>query len=408
MHLSDSLDDLFRLSDAHASALRKLGIRSVRDLLYHFPARYEQAGGEASVAGLASGQEVSLVGTLEKLEAKKSWKSRTPMTEGFLRDASGRIKMRWFNQPYIAKMYAEGTVVRATGKVSGSEGKLYLANPQLQKTDGLIYQTKDTSDFFAVYPESRGVSSLWLRSAVKKIFEQKINIEDPIPAALLKKYNLPTLKTALVWIHQPKNLKDAQAARKRFAFEEVFFIQLARGRERLEQKKEKSFIVEASPRDIADFADAFPFEATRAQRRAIDALLTDMRSGAPMSRLLEGDVGSGKTAVAAAAAYAAVRSRPEGQTFGTLQVAYMAPTEILAKQHFESFIKYFETHPINIGLITGSGCYKFPSKVSRGARRPFPARSSSNGWQTARYPSSSGRTRSYKSRFTSSTSRSSS
>ncbi|MEK7108898.1 MAG: ATP-dependent DNA helicase RecG [Patescibacteria group bacterium] len=392
MHLGDNITDQFRLTDIQKTALRKLGIRTVRDLLYHFPARYDAAGQEAQIAGVASGQETTLTGTLEKLEAKKGWKSRIPMTEGFLQDSSGKIKLRWFNQPYIAKMYQNGTLVRAVGKITGSEGKLYMANPQLQKIsateaglfagqklvaeNGLV-EAKPTrgpflrqgsvpGDFFAVYPESRGITSLWFRSAIKKILEQKIEAEDPIPPAMLKKYNLPTLRTALVWAHAPQKLKDAGAARKRFAFEEVFMIQLERGKERAEQAREKSFSIDAPRQDIAGFMREFPFEATVAQKKAIEAILGDMRTGHPMSRLLEGDVGSGKTAVAATACFATVRTRPEGQDFGTLQVAYMAPTEILAKQHFESFIKYFEHFPINIGLITGSGCYKFPSKIGKG------------------------------------------
>jgi ATP-dependent DNA helicase RecG len=389
------LEDIFRLTDAQKSALKKLGVRTVRDVLYHFPARWEQGGEAASIAGAASGQEVSLVGQLEKLEAKKGWKSRIPMTEGFLRDTSGRIKVRWFNQPYIAKMYAEGTTVKATGKVTGSLGKLYMANPQLQKVsfeeqklfgqNGLAsparkmesdsqdeenrgpFGRKVSADLFAVYPESRGVSSLWFRSAVKKLFDAHVleALEDPLPPTVVKKYNLPTLRTALHWMHQPQSLKDAEAARKRFAYEEVFFIQLERGRERAEQARERSYAVEAPRQDIQAFMDDFPFEATTAQKKAVDAILKDLHAGRPMSRLLEGDVGSGKTAVAATACYACVRTRPPGQTFGTLQAAYMAPTEILAKQHFDSFIKYFEHFPINIGLITGSGCYKFPSKVGK-------------------------------------------
>lgn len=143
-------------------------------------------------------------------------------------------------------------------------------------------------------------------------------------------------------------------------------IQLERGQERIKQSYEKSFAIDAPAQEVAEFMSRFPFTATAAQDKAIEAILNDMRSGHPMSRLLEGDVGSGKTAVAATAAFAVVNTRPIGQTYGTLQVAYMAPTEILAKQHFESFIKYFEYFPINIGLITGSSCYKFPSKVSKG------------------------------------------
>ena len=387
MQLSTPLTEAFRLSDAHKRALARLGLRTMRDLLFHFPFRYEQGGDETTVAGLVAGQEASLVGTLERLETKKSWKRRIPVSEGYLRDQSGRIKVRWFNQPYIAKMYGEGAVVKATGKVSGTGEKIYLANPKLERVSlteaGLFKgptlaqgsQRSDLGMLFAVYPESRGVTSLWFRHNIAKILPEVLpRIEDPIPAELLKRYNLPTLKSALVWIHAPKSAKDAEAARKRFAFEEVFLIQLERAQERLRQEKEKSFIVDAEGEDVEDFISAFPFTATKAQRSAIEAILNDMKSGHLMSRLLEGDVGSGKTAVAAAAAWAAVRTRPQDQSYGTLQVAYMAPTEILAKQHFESFIKFFETtpeggnkiSPINIGLITGSGCYKFPSKVKRG------------------------------------------
>lgn len=117
-------------------------------------------------------------------------------------------------------------------------------------------------------------------------------------------------------------------------------------------------------KDMQDFLKRFPFEPTNSQKNSIETVLKDMGKNFPMSRLLEGDVGSGKTAVAATASYVAVKQRPNGQSFGNLQVAYMAPTEILAAQHFESFIKYFKHLPINIGLITGSGCRKFPSKVN--------------------------------------------
>ena len=390
MQLSNLLTEHFRLTDIQKSAFNKLGIKTVRDLLYHFPFRYEAAGGEASVAGLVLGQEVSVIGVLEKMETKKAWKSRRPVSEGYLRDTSGRIKLRWFNQPYIAKMYLDGTRVRATGKVSGAPGKLYLANPQLQKVsitelEGAQGQTLDLDsprsdlnpmarsdlaipELFAVYPETKGITSLWFRHAIKKVLAGGAleEVEDPLPADILKKYHLPALASSIVWMHAPQKLKDAEAARKRFAFEEVFFIQLARGVERALQAKQQSFAIHPPKEAINEFVGEFPFKPTVAQEKAIDAILNDMQSGQPMSRLLEGDVGSGKTAVAATAAFAVVKTRPAGQNYGTLQVAYMAPTEILAKQHFESFIKFFENNPINIGLITGSGCYKFPSKVHQG------------------------------------------
>lgn len=387
MQLSSNLTEHFRLSEPHRQALSKLGITTIYDLLHHFPSRFEAPGHESAIAGLTLGMDAAVTGVLEKLETKKSWKRRIPVSEGYLRDGSGRIKLMWFNQPYIAKMYMDGTTVRAVGKVSGSAGKLYLANPELEKVsavEGVLFVAVDdkgptlTQDspgsdlgaakLFAVYPESRGVTSLWLRHAIEKVLKSGIvdTLEDPIPSDILKRYNLPALKSALVWIHTPEKQKDADAARKRFAFEEVFLIQLERRQERARALAEQSFAVDAPPQAIAEFMQTFPFAATGAQQRAVEHILGDMRSGQPMSRLLEGDVGSGKTAVAATAAYAAVRTRPTNQNFGTLQVAYMAPTEILAKQHFESFIKYFVPFPINIGLITGSGCFKFPSKTKKG------------------------------------------
>src|SRR3989344_6766338 len=133
MQFSDNLSDCFRLTESQKSALKKLGIRTIKDLLYHLPFRFEQGGDEGAVAGLVAGQVASVVGTLEKLETKKSWKRKIPVSEGYLRDSSGRIKIRWFNQPYIAKMYANGATVKATGKVSGTGEKMYLANPQSQK-----------------------------------------------------------------------------------------------------------------------------------------------------------------------------------------------------------------------------------------------------------------------------------
>lgn len=381
MKLNAPVTECFRLVESQKTALRKLKIETVRDLLFHFPFRYEQGGQEAAIAGLVPGSEATIIGVIEKLETKKSWKRRIPISQGVVKDATGKINVMWFNQPYIAKMWKVGTFVKAVGKVTGSAGKLYLANPHLEHaspTDTGIFAAQKSpskkssegfsASLFAQYPESRGVTSLWFRHTIEKVLSKSVlqQIEDPIPADLLKKYNLPTLRTALVWIHTPKELKQAEAARKRFAFEEVFLIQLERGRQRLEAARAQSFAVDAPPEAIEGFVSAFPFDATKAQHRAIDAILKDMKSGHPMSRLLEGDVGSGKTAVAATAAYAAVRTKPQGQNFGTLQVAYMAPTEILAKQHFESFIQYFTDFPINIGLITGSGCYKFPSKIGRG------------------------------------------
>jgi ATP-dependent DNA helicase RecG len=379
MKADDLLTQHFaRLRADQKSALTRLGIRTIRDLLYHFPARYEANGPSGTVASVTAGTDVTLFGTIRKPETRKAWKSKRPMAEAWLEDSSGRIKLMWFSQPYMAKMVADGMVVKATGRIAGTGSKIYLANPEIDKSairpdevhESLFTKSEATplieDALYAVYPESRGISSLWFLHALKRVFEAHAHedILDPLPIEILEKYNLPSLSTALVWVHAPKKQKDADAAKKRFAFEEIFTLQLALARERAQAVKEKSLPVHVNRAAMNDFISSFPFPATEAQQRGIESIVSDFEKAHPMRRLLEGDVGSGKTAVAAATSYMVATSKPPGRTAGTLQVAYMCPTEILAKQHFSTFVSYFKDHPISIGLITGSECRKFPSKVA--------------------------------------------
>jgi ATP-dependent DNA helicase RecG len=375
MSPDDPLSQHFRLAPMQLSALKRLGISTLRDLLYHFPARYDKGGQESAIAGLSTGSEATIFGTLDKLETRKSWARRIPVGEARITDSSGSIKIMWFHQPYLAKKFPAGTFVKAVGAIGGKDGKLYLANPHVEQADPAesgLFIAQDTQNddaaLFAVYPESRGVTSLWFRHAIAKALKSGIvsTLEDPIPEDTRARLNLPELAHSLSWIHTPEKLSHAEAARKRFAFEEMFAIQVARAQERAHNDAEESWPLEGGGTRVEQFLSSIDFPPTSAQRRAIADIIADFGKPHPMARLLEGDVGSGKTLVAAATAYSVVTSRPPNRTSGTLQVAYMAPTEILAQQHFQSFIEYFKDLPINIGLITGSGCKKFPSKVAKG------------------------------------------
>lgn len=371
----DLLEKHFRLIPAQKSALKRLGIMTLRDLLYHFPTRYEASGMETNTRALIPGAKVVLFGKLSGLKAKKLWKSKRNITEGWFEDGTGRVKVMWFNQPYMASYVKEGTVVRVSGTVGGSPEKPYIANPEVEQSslseisEGMFTpsnQQPTANSQFPVYPESRGITSRWFYHALKKVFERGVHrtIADPVPADVRTRLNLPALADALVWIHTPEKKTHAEAARKRFAFEEMLAIQTARAIERAENDAEPSFLITDAEKLVETFLQTSPFPPTNAQSHAITDILKDFGKGHPMARLLEGDVGSGKTLVAAATAYAVVNSRPSGRNSGTLQVAYMAPTEILAQQHFDSFIEYFSHLPINIALMTGSGCKKFPSKLS--------------------------------------------
>ncbi|OGG85877.1 hypothetical protein A2392_00485 [Candidatus Kaiserbacteria bacterium RIFOXYB1_FULL_46_14] len=382
MSPSDLLSKHFRIDVSHLKALKRLRIETVGDLLHHLPVRYEDVSDIQSVQGLSIGAEAVVYGQLGGLKARKAWKSRRPIADGYLEDGTARIKLMWFNQPYIAKMYRDGQFVKAVGKVTGSPGKEYIANPELEPLDHLpidrhdsIFKTSNSEDtIYPIYKESQGVTSRWFYHTAIKCFESGVldQLEDPIPEEIRKRYKLYPLSTALRYIHSPKKLEHAEGARKRFAFEEVFYIQVEMARRRAAVSAATTYQIDSGKEHVQEFVDRFPFKLTAAQNKAIKEILEDFKRNHAMSRLLEGDVGSGKTAVAATTAYAVAMSRPpEGRAagargnleYGNLQVAYMAPTEILAKQHFESFIQYFSHLPVQIGLITGSGCYKFPSKT---------------------------------------------
>ncbi len=410
--LQSPVDQLIRLKDDIRIGLKKLGIHTVQDLLYHFPTRYADESQYVSIQGLVEGETATVRATIKKIAAKKSWTSKMPMSEATIEDVSGTMTVIWFNQPYLAKMLQVGGTIELTGKVTIHKDKLALVNPVVKNpsnTSGQgsllpidshdsLFASTEHATLTPVYQETRGVSSLWFHHAITRALANLETIPDHIPTELLEQYSLPGLKTAFIWIHGPKTKDTAIVARKRFAFDEIFSINVARQKERITVKKQVAYSVNTTALRQAqgkllgpldDFISRFGFPLTGAQENAISHILQDLEQDVPMSRLLEGDVGSGKTAVAAVAAYATIMNRPfagaQGlrpeqasagvkpkptdntrtkQSYGSLQVAYMAPTEILATQHFESFIELFRHTGISIALITGSGCRKFPSKVA--------------------------------------------
>lgn len=368
-----SLTDIFRLTPLQKTGLAKLGIATTNDLLRYFPTRYSTIAEVRAIRDLASGMEATIYGRIISAKTAKSYRSKMPMTEAVIEDSTGKIKAVWFHQAYIAKMLEPNTMIKLSGKVEDRRGALYLANPEMERMKELPIDAGhslfggDTQVFFyPVYPETKGITSRFLYHHIQKVFGVGVleHITDPIPPEILARYHLPSLATALIWIHMPHKESDAQAARKRFAFEEVFMIQLARIRERMMFKEHDAFTILPDDEALRRFIARFPFTPTTGQKSALDDIFSDLKKGTPMARLLEGDVGSGKTFVAATAAYAVTAAAPRDNKYGNLQVAYMAPTEILAEQHFKSFIEYFKGLPIEIGLLTGSGAKKFPSKVN--------------------------------------------
>src|SRR3989344_1153091 len=298
-----SLEEFFRLTAPQKQALKKLGLITLRDLLFHFPERYGALSERKHIAILQKGDVVSLYGRISKLEKTRAFRKKTPMTKAVLEDASGKIRIVWFHQPYIAHMMKDGALVELSGKVGEDKHGLYIANPRsgdrAAHSQNIFEEGKTGSGaLMPVYSESRGITSRWFYYALKKILIAGVykKIEDPLSKEILKTYNLPSLPTALVWIHEPKKIQDAEAARKRFAFEEVFFIQLERLRDRTLYERHQSFPIDTAKEKADEFIKRFPFPLTRAQERSIGDIFADFKKEKPMSRLLEGDVGSGKTA----------------------------------------------------------------------------------------------------------------
>ncbi len=373
--LYSPLKDHVRIVGTHKAALARLGVETVRDLLYHFPVTYNELSGATTVSSLTPDSSVTLYGTIHRLESKKSWTTKKSMATAVLKDHSGQINLQWFSQPYIAKMHQEGDMVKISGTVTYYKDKPQITNPVIEKiaklpevTNALFLGEESSSSFAPKYRETKGISSTWIYHALKKIFSlpQFKEIEDFLPEDIRKKYSLPDIQSSCIWLHTPNSIKHAEVAQKRFAFEEMFYLQVKLQKERSMIENSPYFKIPQSHEKAAEFLKKLPFKLTGAQERVIQEITDDMKSSIAMSRLVEGDVGSGKTVVAAATAYAICKTNPDNQTFGGLQVAYMAPTEILAKQHFESFIEFFEGTAIKIALITGKGSYIYPSKSTPG------------------------------------------
>ena len=365
MQLNDEVSKHFRLIKSQKAALEKLGISTIQDLLLHVPARYEDVASARRIIDITPNENVTVYGELSNLEKKLAWRTKRYVIEATLSDPTGSIDIRWFNQPYALSMFEHTRFVKVTGKPTGKQ-KFYFANPVVEAMPNLLDTDEVPEGLFPIYPESRGITTKWFYHAIKKVLEAGAHekVTDTIPPAILEKYKLPTLATALVWAHAPKTEKDSRAARKRFAFEEVLTIQVAHQKNRYETQTLEAPKVIANENASKEYIAALPYSPTQAQEKAIKDILADFTKSYPMSRLLEGDVGSGKTTVAAATMYAIARGTLPDKTHKPPQVAYMVPTEILAKQQFATLIEAFEHSPIAIALITGSGCQKFPSKVS--------------------------------------------
>jgi len=341
--------------------LDKLGIKTVRDLLFYFPFRYDDFSQTTPISKAVAGSRVNIVGQIELIQNKRSPRKRMNITEALINDGSETIRAVWFNQPFIARGLRTGDNVSLSGKVENDYTGLMMQSPSYEK----IYLTPapassagqdlslsrrgsaiHTQGLVPNYHLTQGITQKQIRFFIKQIIGLANATEDWLPEEIKTRLKLLDLGKALAKIHFPKNNNDIKEARERIAFDELFLIQL---QSQLIRRDAKSCVSAESPfreKEIKKFVGGLPFQLTNAQRKAAWEILQDISKNKPMSRLLEGDVGSGKTVVAVMAMLNIALNKK--------QAVLMVPTEILAQQHFNSVCKLLKGFDIKIGIVTRS------------------------------------------------------
>ncbi len=332
----------------YAQLLAKLGIVTIRDLLWHFPRRYEDYSALKLISDLTLNEECTVIANVWDVQSRKARNGRE-IVQAIVGDSTGTIQVTWFN-PYMLRQIKQGHTVVLSGKIDVYFGRLVMTNPAWEPLDRQLIHT---GRLVPIYPMTQGVSARWLRRLIKQTVDAWAHqIEDYLPRAVRERQRLPSLGEALAQAHFPDNQERLAQARRRLSFDEFFFIQLGLLRQRQKRQQEPTLPLPASPDLWETFTAALPYALTGAQQRALREIAADLAQSRPMSRLLQGDVGSGKTVVAAGAMWIAINQRA--------QAVLMAPTEILAEQHYRNLSRLFaqlphpDGRPVNVALLTGS------------------------------------------------------
>ncbi len=327
-----------------SSQLERLGIFTVRDLLYHFPRAYRPL---KTISELMFGDVATVVGQVTHLNDYKT-RNGFHIMDVVLMDATGGITVKFFKQPWLAKQFHLRHYYVVSGKVDRDLNKLSFKAPEFEPLTHELQRLLETARVYPVYPLTEGVKAAWLRKMERQIVGYWADkTPDPLPPEVRQNAHLMTLPNALHEIHFPSSMQSMHAARHRFAFEELLYIQLGvlLQRQRWQQEPGKAILVALD--FMERFARGLPYALTDAQQRAIGEILRDLERPVPMSRLLQGDVGAGKTVVAAAPLLAALTNQT--------QAALMAPTEILAEQHYNTIQKILPELASQFGLTPRVG-----------------------------------------------------
>jgi len=311
----------------HAQTLGKLGLRTLGDMLYYFPRRYEDFSQLKPIKELTYSQQVTVIGIIQSVHSRPIRSGKAQLAEAILSDGTGALRLSWFNQPWMVNRLNQGDAIAVSGKIDQYLGRLVMTNPEFEPVEA---ESLHTNRIVPIYSLTEKIAQKWLRNLMNQVVTYWApRITDHLPESIRATANLPTLKEALFQAHFPDTQESLKAARQRLAFDEIFFLQMGILRQKRDWQSVTARIFDVPDEWMDERIKALPFALTSAQQRALDDILVDLGSGRPMNRLLQGDVGSGKTVVAALAA--AIVANAGAQS------AIMAPTSILAEQHYRNF-----------------------------------------------------------------------
>lgn len=341
MNLDTTLDQIYGIGSNIYKRLQKLGLNKVFDAIFYYPFRYEDFSQLKEINELIADETATIKGKIILINNKRSPRKRLNITEALIEDNSSQIQIIWFNQPYIKDNLKIGDEIYVSGSVKKSLLGFSFVNPNYETTKK---ETSNTARIVPIYASTENLTQKQLRYIIKQALNSINFIKEELPEAIIKNENLIDIKTALRQIHFPDSQEKLEQAKKRLSFDEIFNLICFSKIIKNENQKNKAPEIIFKEKEIQKFVKNLPFTLTKDQKIASWEIFQSLEKNIPMNRLLEGDVGSGKTIVALMASYNTILNK--------YQSVFMAPTQILAKQHFDNSIKYFENQNISIALFT--------------------------------------------------------
>ncbi|MCH5265966.1 MAG: ATP-dependent DNA helicase RecG [Lachnospiraceae bacterium] len=341
MQLSDSVRKVKGVGEKAERCLNKLNIGTVGDLLEHYPRGYDEFKPLQPVASLREGEIAAVEGTLSARPQMRT-AGRLKILTVTLQDESGSVLVTWFNMPFLRNQLKMGTRYIFRGKIARKSGRIVMEQPKMYTREEYYRQA---GRLRPVYPLTAGITNNAVTKAVETALKETEDLQEYLPAEIRKRRQLTGYKKALQQIHFPENKKEMREGRRRLVFDELFLYSLALAYIKKSGAVPSSHVMEERP-EAAELLASLPFDLTGAQQKVLEEIMQDMKSGYVMNRLVQGDVGSGKTIVAVLALYQTVLNGGQG--------AFMVPTEVLASQHYKSLCGLLSDRGVRIGLLTGS------------------------------------------------------